>query len=81
MLQIGTMVLAESALSFIGLGIPPPTPSLGVILSSGRNYATEAWWLTVFPGLTIAVTVLGANVLGDAVREYLDPRVQATVHV
>jgi peptide/nickel transport system permease protein len=67
-------ILAEAGLSFIGAGTPPPTPSWGNILSEGRGFMRDAPWVTVFPGLAIAVTVLGLNLLGDALRDALDPR-------
>ena len=67
-------ILAEAGLSFIGAGTPPPTPSWGNILSEGRAFMRDAPWVTVFPGLAIAMTVLGLNLLGDALRDALDPR-------
>jgi peptide/nickel transport system permease protein len=68
------MILAEAALSFLGLGAPPPTPSWGNILSEGREYMRLAPWISVFPGLFILVTVLGINLFGDGLRDTLDPR-------
>lgn len=68
------MILAEAALSFLGLGVQPPTPTWGGTLADGRQYLASAWWLTVFPGLAIMVTVLAINVLGDWLRDTLDPR-------
>lgn len=68
------MILAEAALSFLGLGAPPPTPSWGNILSEGRNYMRLAPWISVFPGLFILFSVLGINLLGDGLRDVLDPR-------
>lgn len=67
------LIVVESSLSFLGLGVPPPTPTLGGMLSDGRGYIDTAWWLTTFPGLAIVLIVLGANFLGDAVRDALDP--------
>lgn len=68
------MILAEAALSFLGLGTPPPTPSWGNILSEGRDFMRLAPWISVFPGLFILLTVLGVNLLGDGLRDTLDPR-------
>ena len=75
-LEIGLMIVYEAALSFLGLGVQPPTPSWGNMLADGRAYLATGWWLATFPGLAIMVTVLGANLLGDAVRDRLDPRVR-----
>jgi peptide/nickel transport system permease protein len=69
-------VLAEAVLSFIGVGPPPPTPTWGNIIADGRNYIREAPWVCLIPGITIAVTVLGLNLLGDGLRDVLDPRVK-----
>ena len=68
------MILAEAALSFLGLGAPPPTPSWGNILSEGRDFMRMAPWISVFPGLFILFSVLGINLLGDGLRDVLDPR-------
>lgn len=67
-------ILAEAALSFIGLGTQPPTPSWGRMLSEGRGFMEQAWWIALFPGLAIFFTVLAFNILGDALRDVLDPR-------
>lgn len=75
-LEIGLMIVFEAALSFLGLGVQPPTPSWGSMLADGRAYVANAWWLATFPGLAIMVTVLGANLVGDAVRDRLDPRIR-----
>jgi peptide/nickel transport system permease protein len=69
-------ILVESALSFIGVGTPPPTPSWGNMLAEGREHISVAWWLTVIPGLSIMATVLGLNLLGDGLRDLLDPRLR-----
>ena len=69
-------VLAEAVLSFIGVGPPPPTPPWGNIIAEGRNYVREAPWISLFPGIAIAVTVLGLNLLGDGLRDVLDPRMR-----
>lgn len=68
------MILAEAALSFLGLGAPPPTPSWGNILSEGRDYMQLAPWISIFPGLFILFSVLGINLLGDGLRDVLDPK-------
>ncbi len=73
-LQVGQMILMEAALSFLGLGVPPPDPSLGSMLSEGRNVLAIASWLATIPGIVIVTTVLGVNFLGDGLREVLDPR-------
>jgi peptide/nickel transport system permease protein len=75
-LQVGQMILFEAALSFLGMGVPPPEPSLGSMLSEGRNVLEVASWLATFPGLAILLTVLGVNFLGDGLREILDPRLK-----
>lgn len=67
-------IIAEAGLSFLGLGVSPPTPTWGVMLSSAQQYITPAWWYSIFPGLAIVVTVLGFNLLGDSVRDALDPQ-------
>ncbi|MCG6901915.1 MAG: ABC transporter permease [Rhodobacter sp.] len=67
-------IVAEAILSFLGVGPPPPAPSLGNIIADGRSNIQEAWWIAVFPGLVIAVAVLGLNLMGDGLRDILDPR-------
>jgi peptide/nickel transport system permease protein len=69
-------ILSEAVLSFLGLGAPPTTPSWGILIAEGRSYIREAWWLTFMPGAAIAVTVLGLNLLGDGLRDVLDPRLR-----
>jgi len=71
---IGGAILIESGLSFLGLGVQPPTPSWGSLLSSGKDNIEIAWWLSAFPGLAILITVLGYNLLGEGIRDALDPR-------
>jgi len=73
-LGIAGAVLVESSLSFLGIGVQPPTPSWGNILTLGKDNMETAWWLSVFPGLAILITVLGYNLLGEGVRDALDPR-------
>lgn len=70
------MILLESSLSFLGLGVQPPTPTWGGMLNEGRDYVSRAWWLSVFPGLAITTTVLAINFVGDWLRDVLDPRFQ-----
>jgi peptide/nickel transport system permease protein len=72
--MFGWVILSESALSFLGLGVPPPAPTWGNMLSSGRPYLESAAWLGIAPGACIAITLLGVNLLGDALRDWLDPR-------
>jgi len=69
-------ILAEAALSFLGVGVQPPTPSWGNIIAEGRDYATEAWWVMLFPGLAITLAALGLNLMGDGLRDVLDPRLK-----
>lgn len=73
-LDMARVIVIESALSFLGLGVQPPTPTWGGMLADGRVYLSTAWWLATFPGLAILVTVLGINLLGDGLRDTLDPR-------
>ena len=76
-LGLGVAVLAESALSFLGFGVPPPTPSWGAMLSgSGRTYMIQAPWMALFPGIAISLAVFGFNMLGDALRDVLDPKLR-----
>jgi ABC-type dipeptide/oligopeptide/nickel transport system permease subunit len=75
-LGIGGAILAEASLSFLGLGAQPPTPSWGSMLTVGRDYLTEAPWLSIYPGVAIFLTVMGFNLLGDGLRDLLDPRMQ-----
>ena len=72
-LNVANNILLESSLTFLGLGADPQIPSWGSMLSEGRNYVQTAWWITVFPGLAIMLTVLGLNLLGDWLRDQLDP--------
>jgi peptide/nickel transport system permease protein len=82
-LVIGTFamassIIAEASLSFLGVGVPPDIPTWGTMLADARIYISTAWWLPLFPGLCIFVTVLGINLLGDALRDILDPRLKRT---
>lgn len=73
-LGVGGAILTESALSFLGLGVQPPTASWGNVLANGKDYLHVAWWLSLFPGAAILVTVLSLNMLGEGLRDMLDPR-------
>ncbi|PYM07900.1 MAG: peptide ABC transporter permease [Candidatus Rokuibacteriota bacterium] len=75
-LDMARVIVIESALSFLGLGVQPPTPTWGGMLADGRVYLSTAWWLATFPGVAILITVLGINLLGDGLRDALDPRLQ-----
>ncbi len=77
-LNIANNILLESSLTFLGAGIDPMIPSWGGMLSDGRSYLQTAWWVGVFPGLAIMLTVLGLNLLGDWLRDFLDPNAKAT---
>jgi peptide/nickel transport system permease protein len=76
-LQLAVVIVAEASLSFLGVGVPPPTPDWGAMLSDGRQYVASAWWLAVAPGVCITAVVLSVNVLGDWLRIRLDPRLGA----
>ncbi|MBI4279916.1 MAG: ABC transporter permease [Armatimonadetes bacterium] len=73
---VASTIIAEASLSFLGLGVPPGIPSWGGMLAEGRDYLERAWWLVTFPGISLMLTVLGINLLGDWVRDYLDPRLR-----
>jgi peptide/nickel transport system permease protein len=75
-LDMARVIVIESALSFLGLGVQPPAPTWGGMLADGRVYITTSWWLATFPGLAILVTVLGINLFGDGLRDTLDPRLK-----
>ncbi|MEA5114569.1 MAG: oligopeptide ABC transporter permease [Geobacteraceae bacterium] len=75
-LGVAGAILTESALSFLGIGVPPPTPSWGNILTAGKEYIEFAWWLTLYPGLAITITVLAYYLVGEGIRDALDPRLQ-----
>ena len=76
---IAGAILAISGLSFIGLGAQPPSPEWGSMLSQARIYLQRAWWITTFPGLAIMISVLAINIVGDALRDALDPRLRGTI--
>ncbi|MBI5343468.1 MAG: ABC transporter permease, partial [Deltaproteobacteria bacterium] len=75
-LGVAGAILTESALSFLGIGVQPPTPSWGNILTAGKDNIEFAWWLSVYPGLAILFTVLGYNLLGEGIRDAVDPRLR-----
>ncbi len=75
-LNVGNLILAEATLSFLGAGIPPPTPAWGVLISEGREYIGTAWWQTAFPGVGIFMVVMSLNFLGDWARDRFDPRLR-----
>jgi peptide/nickel transport system permease protein len=74
--SMASAIISEAALSFLGLGVPPEIPTWGTMLADGRTYISTSWWLALFPGLCIFFTVLGINLLGDGLRDILDPRLK-----
>ena len=75
-LSVGSLIMAEAALSFLGAGVPSPTPTWGSMVADGRSYLATAWWPTVFPGLAIFLVVMSLNFTGDWLRDRLDPRLR-----
>ncbi len=75
-LRVGQLILTESILSFLGVGVPPPTPAWGLMVADGRDYLGTAWWMAFFPGIAIFLTVLATNFLGDWMRDRFDPRLR-----
>jgi peptide/nickel transport system permease protein len=75
-LRVGQLILAEASLSFLGAGIPPPTPAWGIMVAEGRDYLATAWWSSFFPGIAIFLVVMALNFLGDWLRDHLDPRLR-----
>jgi peptide/nickel transport system permease protein len=75
-LQVGYVIIVEASLSFLGAGIPPPTPAWGSMIAEGRDYVTTAWWVSFFPGLAILLVVLAFNLFGDWLRDVLDPKLR-----
>lgn len=75
-LQLGTVILVEASLSFLGAGVPPPTPAWGTMVADGRDFTATAWWISFFPGVAILVTVLSFNLFGDWLRDRLDPKLR-----
>lgn len=74
--EVAKMIIWEASMSFLGLGVPPPTPSWGTMIADGRGYLSTSWWLSTFPGIAIMITVLAANLTGDWLRTLLDPRLK-----
>jgi peptide/nickel transport system permease protein len=74
--EVGFVVILEATLAFLGVGIPPPNPSWGIMISEGRNYLETAWWMSLFPGIGIGLTVFSLNMAGDWVRDKLDPKLR-----
>ena len=75
-LQVGFVVLLEGTLSFLGVGVPPPNPAWGLMIADGRGFLATAWWISLFPGLAMLLTVLAVNLMGDWLRDHLDPRLR-----
>jgi peptide/nickel transport system permease protein len=75
-LNIGVVIIAEASLSFLGAGVPPPTPTWGLMISEGRGRIADAWWVSVIPGIAITLLVLSVNLFGDWLRDRLDPRLR-----
>jgi peptide/nickel transport system permease protein len=78
-LDVGYAILSTSSLSFLGLGAQPPSPEWGALITEGRSYLQTAWWWTTIPGLALALTVLGFNLLGDGLRDWIDPRLRGSL--
>jgi peptide/nickel transport system permease protein len=76
-MRVGYVILTEAALSFLGAGVPPPTPTWGGMVSDGRIYIASSWWISLFPGLVITAVCLASNLFGDWLREVLDPKRRA----
>jgi peptide/nickel transport system permease protein len=73
-LQLGITIILAASLSFLGMGVPAPTPEWGLMVAEGREYLSSAWWLATLPGLCILLTCLAANLMGDWLRQRLDPK-------
>ncbi|UTF55706.1 ABC transporter permease [Natronosalvus rutilus] len=76
--HVATAIIFEASLSFLGLGVQPPTPTWGVLIADGRQYLPEGWWISTFPGLAIMFTVLAFNIFGDGLRDEIDPQTETT---
>src|SRR5881409_2601058 len=75
-LQVGYVILLEGTLSFLGVGVPPPNPAWGLMIADGRGFLATAWWISFFPGLAMLSTVLAVNLMGDWLRDHLDPKLR-----
>ncbi len=75
-LQIGVVIVLEASLSFLGIGIPRPTPAWGLLVADGRQLIVSSWWISFFPGLAILLTVMSVNMIGDSLRDWLDPKLK-----
>jgi peptide/nickel transport system permease protein len=75
-LQVGYVILLEGTLSFLGVGVPPPSPAWGLMIADGRGFLATAWWISLFPGLAMLFTVLAVNLMGDWLRDHLDPKLR-----
>ena len=75
-LQVGTVILVEATLSFLGAGVPPPTPAWGSMVADGRDKLAAAWWISTLPGLAIVLVVVSLNLFGDWLRDTLDPKLR-----
>ncbi len=73
-LQVGYVILLEGTLTFLGVGVPPPNPAWGLMIADGRGFLATAWWISLFPGLAMLLTVLAVNLMGDWLRDHLDPK-------
>jgi peptide/nickel transport system permease protein len=81
MLDIGSAILEAASLSFLGVGVPPPIPEWGRLISEGWQYIGKAYWISLFPGIALLLTVIGFNLLGDAIKEYMNPRLRNVTQV
>ena len=75
-MQVGYVVLLEGTLSFLGVGVPPPSPAWGLMIADGCGFLATAWWISLFPGLAMLLTVLAVNLMGDWLRDHLDPKLR-----
>ncbi|PYN95067.1 MAG: peptide ABC transporter permease [Candidatus Rokuibacteriota bacterium] len=75
-LQVGYVILLEGTLSFLGVGVPPPNPAWGLMIADGRGFLATAWWISLFPGLAMLLTILAVNLMGDWLRDHLDPKLR-----
>jgi peptide/nickel transport system permease protein len=75
-LQVGFVILLEGTLSFLGVGVPPPNPAWGLMIADGRGFLATAWWISLFPGAAMLLTVLAVNLMGDWLRDHLDPKLR-----